>query len=69
MLAVTCSLKVVVGVSKVCQVSQLYPTINDLHGYRRAGINDATPCSHGRLLLFFSHGHELKSYFFLFFLC
>lgn len=53
MLAVTCSLKVVVGVSKVCQVSQLYPAINDLHGYRRAGINDAIPCSHCRLLLFF----------------
>lgn len=53
MLAVTCSLKVVVGISKVCQVSQLYPAINDLHGYRRAGINDAIPCSHCRLLLFF----------------
>lgn len=67
MLAVTCSLKVVVGVSKVCQVSQLYPAINDLHGYQRAGINDAIPCSHCRLLLFFlSHGHELKSYFFFF---
>lgn len=30
MLAVTCSFEVVVGVSKVCQVSQLYPAIDDL---------------------------------------
>ena len=29
-LAVACSFKVVVGVRKVCQVSQLYPAIDDL---------------------------------------
>lgn len=52
-LAVTWSLRVVHGVSKVCQVSQLYPAINDLHGYQRAEINDTTLCLQCRLLVFF----------------
>lgn len=53
-LVVTWSLRVVRGVSKVCQVSQLYPAINDLHGYQRAEINGTTPCLQCRLLVFFS---------------
>lgn len=61
MLAVTCSFEVVVGVSKVCQVSQLYPAIDDMAARELGSMMPSLFTLQASLV--FSHRHALQSYF------
>lgn len=62
MLAVSCRFKVVVGVCKVCQVSQLYPAIDDLATRELGSMMPSLFTLQASLVI--SHGHVLVSYFF-----
>lgn len=64
MLPVGCRSEVVVGVSKVCQVSQLYTAIDDL-ATRELGSMPPSLFTL-QVSLVFSHGHVLQSCFFFF---
>lgn len=64
-LAVACSFKVVVGVRKVCQVSQLYPAIDDLATRELGSMMPSLFTLQAPLVFLFfpSHGHVLQSSF------
>lgn len=61
MLAVGCRFEVVFGVSKVCQVSQLYPAIDDLATRELRSMMPSLFTLQASLV--FSHGHVLQSFF------
>lgn len=61
MLTLSSGFKVVVGVSKVCQVSQLYPAIDDLSTRELGSMMPSLFTLQASLV--FSHGHVLQFYF------
>lgn len=62
MLRVGCRFKVVFGVSKVCQVSQLYPAIDDLATRELESMMPSLFTLQAPLVFFFSYGPVLQSY-------